>query len=117
MKPDVEYDPLTGVTTTFDYDSDPGKVIVKQSQDLSKFAEYAAARRALDKPVNSEGWNHYCTIPTVVLHEMYQKGIDVARDGEAVFKFINEHYPALRLTNKWHDDRRAKTKDTKIIVR
>ena len=35
-KKDIEYDPLTGVTRELDYDSDPGKVIVKQYQDLSR---------------------------------------------------------------------------------
>jgi hypothetical protein len=117
MKPDVEFDPLTGITTTLDYDSDPGKVIVKQYQDLSEFTKYAAERRAREKPVQSETWNHYAIIPAIVMHEMFKRGIDVSRDGPAVFKFINEHYPALKLTTRWHDDRRAKVKDTKIIVK
>ena len=74
-------------------------------------------RQNLDKPVQKETWNHYAIIPAIVQHQMYQRGIDVAKDGKAVFEFINKHYPALRLTNKWHDDRRARTKDTRIIVK
>lgn len=117
MKRDVEYDELTGVTRTFDYDSDPGKVVVHTSQDIEAAVDYARARRQIDKPVQEETWNHYAIIPEVVQHQMYQKGIDVARDGKAVFEFINKYYPCLRLTEKWHDDRRAKAKDTKIIVK
>jgi len=116
MKNDVEYDSVTGIKRVLDYDSEPGKVVVTTTQDIEAAVDYAKERRKIDKPVQGETWNHYAIIPNIVQHQMYQKGIDVARDGKAVFKFINEHYPALKLTDKWHDDRRAK-KDARIIVK
>jgi hypothetical protein len=112
---EVEYDPLTQVTTTIQYNDDL-TINVNQSQDLSKFTEYAAIRRQNEKPVNKERWNHYATIPAIVMHQMYQKGIDVSRDGKAVFKFINENYPALKLTSKRHDDNRV-VRDPRIVVK
>lgn len=117
MKNDIEYDPVTGLRRELDYDSKPGSVIVKTTQDIEAAVDYAAHRRQIDKPVQKETWNHYAVIPAIVQHEMYQKGIDVMRDGKAVFNFINQHYPALKLTNKWHEDRRARIKDTKIVVK
>ena len=117
MKNDIEIDHVTGIKYELDYDTDPGKVIVHQSQDIEAAVNYATHRRQIDKPVQKETWNHYAVIPAIVQHQMYQQGIDVARDGEAVFKFINQHYPALKLTNKWHDDRRAKKRDTRIVVK
>lgn len=117
MKNDVEYDPLTGIRREFDYDAEPGKVVVHSSQDIEAAVNYATARRQIEKPTQKETWNHYAVIPAIVQHQMYQRGIDVARDGKAVFEFINKHYPALKLTSKWHDDRRARTKDTRIVVK
>ena len=112
---DIEYDELTGITTKIEYHDDM-KVKVTQSQDLSAAVDYAAQRRRFDKPVNKETWNHYAIIPAIVMHEMYQKGIDVAHDAKAAFDFINTHYPALKLTDRWHDSRKAK-RDGRIVIK
>ena len=111
---DKEYDPLTGVTRRF-IDEGDGSITIKQSQDMSGCVEYAKNIRN-DPGKEKENWHQYAIIPNLVQEEMYKKGIDVARDGRAVFQYVNAYYPALKLTNKWHDSPKAK-KDGRIIVK
>lgn len=114
----TEYDPLTGITSDFyeDHNSDGSvSITINQTQDIQGAVDYAKECRNHGGAGDSEQWNHYATIPAIVMHEMYQNGIDVSRDGKAVFKYINTNYPALKVTDKWHDDSRAKTPSGIIV--
>ena len=115
----TEYDPLTGITSEFyeEHRSDGGiDITINQTQDIQGAVAYAKECRINGGAGDSEQWSHYATIPAIVMAEMYSKGIDVANDAKAVFMFINANYPALKMTEKWHDDRRSKT-PTGIIVK
>lgn len=105
-----DFDPVTGITTYTEEGDKPGDIKVIRKADISAVVEHAKAQRNAgirDKGIK-KGWWHYAYIPPIVMAEMYQKGIDVTNDGKAVAKFINENYPALKTTDKWHEDRRAK---------
>lgn len=116
----TEVDPETGVRSEF-YDNGDGSITIKQHQDLEDHVNYAKECRnnggATDiGEKDGVRLEHYAIIPAVVQHEMYTKGIDLSRDGKAVFDYINRFYPALKLTDKWHDSEKAK-KNPKIIVK
>ena len=91
-----EYDPVTGITTW--------------TADLSAVVDHAKAQRNAgirDKGIK-ENWWHYAYVPPIVMNQMQLYGIDTANDMESVFKYINEFYPDLRTSDKWHDSVRAK---------
>jgi len=111
---DREYDPYTGMTHEY-IDEGDGSITIRQKQDLSGAVEFAKDVRNTPSK-EKENWRHYAVIPALVLHDMYKAKIDVAKDPKAVFQFINKNYPALKVTDRWHDDRRAK-KDGRIIVK
>ena len=103
-----DYDPLTGVTTTFDYDEDTDMAILTDTQDVSPILEYAKKIRndgLTDKGIKEDWWR-YCIIPTVVQLELLKKGINIMSPDtdqlKRAFKEINQNYPYLKLTEKKH---------------
>ena len=109
----TEYDPLTGITSEF-YDEGDMAITINRSQDIQGAVDYAKECRNHGGAGDSEQWKHYAIIPAIVMHEMYMQKIDVGNDHKAVFEFINKNYPALKVTDKWHDDRRSHS--TKGII-
>lgn len=102
------YDPITGVTTLFDYDAEKDLVIFRRQEDVSGILKVAAETRA--NGVSSyigqgdEKWFPQAIIPSTVMADLLKKGIDVAsmegRDATKVAREIELHYPALKLTGK-----------------
>lgn len=111
----TELDTLTGIRTEF-YDKGDGHIYQKRIQDTTPIEKYAKHCRNHGGASDTEVLKHYATIPAIVIDEMYRKGIDVSRDGRAVFEYVNANYPALKVTDKWHDSAK-KTTDGKIIVK
>lgn len=98
------YDPLTGVTTFFDYDEENDLTIFRREEDVSGILKLAAETRATG--VNTylgqaeEKWFPQAIIPAMVLAEMMKKGINVTEDPEAVAREIETNYKYLKLTDK-----------------
>jgi hypothetical protein len=102
------YDPLTGVTTLFDYDEEKDLVIFRKEEDVSGLLKVAAETRARGPTsyinTGDEQWFPLAMIPATVMAELLKKGIDVSRlegkDATSLAQVIERDYPALKLTDK-----------------
>ena len=102
-----DHDPVTGVTTYFDYDAIKDQVFLTYEQDVSGFLDRMQDIR--NKPEISaagikEEWWYYCSIPTVVELELMRRGLYLHNPDhmKAIIKIINSDYPYLKATDKWH---------------
>lgn len=102
------YDPVTGVTTLFDYDEEKDLVVFRREEDVSGVLKVAAETRA-NQPgsyvnTSDEQWWPEAVIPATVMAELMKKGIDVLRlegkDATSLARVIEKDYPDLKLTNK-----------------
>lgn len=102
------YDPVTGVTTLFDYDEEKDLVIFRREEDISGLLKVAAETRA-GQPTSyvntsDEQWWPQAIIPATVIAELLKKGIDVCRlegkDASMLAREIEKNYPELKLTDK-----------------
>lgn len=109
----LDYDPLTGITTYFDYEAgDRGtdrmhittvqdvNDIVDQARTLANDPEYSRAG------IRNDLW-HYARIPLNVLMEIETvhgvKCVGDVKDWKSFFAVINKHYPALKVTSGTHN--------------
>lgn len=102
-----DYDPETGVTETFDFDPISDAVTITATQDVSGFLDRMQEIRN-DPSISQRGiredWWCYASIPTVVELELMKKGLSLSDKNhtKAILKEINENYPYLKRTDKWH---------------
>ena len=102
----VDYDPLTGMTTTFDYDHASDTTYVGREQDISLLIESNKAMQN-DIEYSKNGikteWWHMCKIPPLVIEKWKnEKGIDVLNKDhwKAVKKLLNDpEYKWLKTTS------------------
>ena len=102
------YDPVTGVTTLFDYDEETDMTIFRREEDVSGILKLAAETRATGPTSylgqGDEKWFPQAIIPATVMAELLKKGIDVAsmegRDASNLVREIEKNYPYLKLTEK-----------------
>lgn len=106
-----DYDPLTGITTKFDFDFDSGTVIFRKEQDVEAYLATMMETRNIDstrKGLMDGGreFHLYATIPMIVQLELMEKGIDIFSDDPAVqrrmFDEINKNYPYCKATYRTH---------------
>ncbi len=104
-----EYDPLTGVTTYFEFTNDQ-KLVMRYEQDVSELVDHCKAlanEGAPDEAFRKQGVAVYAKLPLVVLGQMAKKGIrffDPNHVGRVV-REVNENYPWLKTTSKHHEVR------------
>jgi hypothetical protein len=104
----LDYDPLTGMRTWFDYDSNDVMYLTEE-QDVNPILDSNAAKRN-DTEYSRKGikkdWWHYADIPLVVILELKRKhGVDLMAkkvDWKSAFKIINREYPYLKTTTGTH---------------
>lgn len=109
MKRIIDYDPLTGVKTVFDYDFASDTTYVGTEQDVSVILEANKILQNMDEytrgGIKNEWW-HYATIPNVVIEKWRNElGVDVFnKDHEKkVFSLLNQpEYRYLKTTTKMH---------------
>lgn len=86
----IDYDPLTGISLSFDYDELTNKLVLYHDQDVEPILE---KNRMLqnDPGYKSRGikkeWQHVAHIPDIVVMQWRQEGIDV---------FNPDHMPAVK---------------------
>lgn len=109
MKRILEYDPWSGITTTFDYDSSTDTTILYREQDVSAILDLNKAlanetehtRRGI-----KSGWWHYATIPNIVIEKWLREfGVNAYdKDHEkAVYRLLNQpEYRYLKTTAGMH---------------
>jgi len=109
MKRILDYDPLSGITTTFDYIPETDTTVIHREQDVSLILD---ANKALqnDDDVTKKGikksWWHYAQIPNIVIEKwLNEHGVDVYNKDhqKKVFKLLNDpEYRYLKTTSKYH---------------
>lgn len=108
----LDHDPLTGVTTYFDYDAND-QMTITETQDVSQILRANAARRAdteFTKNGIKEDWWQYARIPITLLTKWKQEhGIDFndKNDLPRIIALINTEYPQLKTTEKHHSIKHA----------
>lgn len=109
MKRLIDYDPLTKVSTFFDYVPETDTTIVSREQDIASILE-ANKRLQNDEQYTRDGikeefW-HYATIPNIVIEKWKnEEGIDVFNKNHErrVFQKLNSpEYRYLKTTTKIH---------------
>ncbi len=108
----LDHDPITGVTTWFDYDNDNDTMFLtteQSAEQVNSVLDSTAAMRAdggYSKRGIKQDWWHYARIPNAVIMEMKLKhGVDMMApkpDWKSIMKLINREYPALKTTNGTH---------------
>ena len=109
MKRLVDYDPMTGVTTWFEYHPETDVTIVAREQDVESILDTNRILRNdadYTKMGFRENWWHYATIPNILIEKWKnEEGIDVfnKQHGKRVFKKLNSpEYKYLKTTEKVH---------------
>src|SRR5690349_698845 len=105
----LDYDPITGITTNFDYIPETDTTVVHREQDVSVILDINKALQndeSITKQGIKEGWWLYGKIPMVVIEKwLNEHGVDVFnRDHQkAVFRLLNQpEYRYLKTTTKMH---------------
>ena len=104
-----DYDPITKVTSTFDYDEETGVARINRTQDVSLLLDYCAemrkTRAADDKLKEDDFMCCYAMLPPVVVGDLFKKGINITNpaDGKRLMHEINVNYPYLKTSNLHHD--------------
>ena len=105
----VDYDPWSGVTTTFDYDHATDKTYIGEEQDVSLLLDKNATHRN-DPDYWRQGvkdcWAHVASIPNIIITKwLYEYGVNVYNKDHAakVKKLLNSpEYRYLKTTTKMH---------------
>ena len=100
-----------GDTSTYlDVDELTGNIQITTEQDLSGFLERMKEKRRTSQDNWSKGiredWLHYASIPTVVIMELKNKGIDVFNpdDEKKMLSELNRNYQyLLTVDHKRHE--------------
>ncbi len=111
----VDFDPMRGLETRLSYHAhgDSGEQQIHYSQDVEPLMDLTRIERTdglADKQGKKHKWGEeiflYARIPPVIIMEMKNKwGVDIfKRDHlKRAFEIINQHYPALKTTEKTHN--------------
>lgn len=99
------YDPVTGISTFFDYDEETDRAILKREQDVEGVLKYAAECRRQDTTrENLKRDDYFClhsTIPALVEVELMKKGMSLGREEDLpkIAREIETNYPYLKCTD------------------
>ena len=105
----LDYDPFSGITTTFDYIESEDRTVIGREQDCSLILEANKVLQNEDevwKRGVKQSWAHYCQVPNIII-EKWKKdhGVDFFnKDHEkAWLKLVNQpEYRYLKTTTKMH---------------
>jgi hypothetical protein len=100
----LDFDPYTGIAHYFSHDEMTNLSSITSVQDVEPILDYTrnlANNNATDQGIK-EGWWLYAKIPAIVQVKMRAKGIklDDPSMTARIIQEINEHYPALKCTQK-----------------
>lgn len=105
----VDYDPFTGITTTFDYDATSDMTYVGTSADITAYVEYGKELQKHEQYSRDgikKGWWHYCIFPPIIIEKwLREDGINVfdMNHQKKVYQKINSpEYRYLKTTTKMH---------------
>jgi len=100
----LDYDPVTGITHWFDHDGMTNETKITYTQNLDPLLKYTsemAKTGGTDAGIR-ESWWLYAKIPAIVQIKLHAAGIKMNDPGSTkrIIQYINEHYPALKCTEK-----------------
>lgn len=105
----VDYNPMTGVTTYFDYDHATDTTIVGSEQDVSLLLDVNKQlqnNEGYTKKGIKQGWWQYASYPAVIIEKwMNEYGVNVFNKDhqKKVFELTNRpEYRYLKTTTKMH---------------
>jgi hypothetical protein len=105
----LDYDPFTGMTTTFDYDPISDITTLGYEQDVTAFVEYGKELQKHEdysKQGIKNGWWHYCIFPPIIIQKwLIEHGVNVfdRNHQKKVYSLINQpEYRYLKTTTKMH---------------
>lgn len=103
----LDYDPVTGMTTTFDYDHVSDTTIIGREQDVSILLEVNKALQSTDdyfKQGVKESWLHYASYPPIIIEKwLNEYGVNVFdKDHQKKVKELTNRpeYRYLKTTTK-----------------
>ena len=106
----VDVDPLTGLTTVFDWDETENRFRLGYKQDCSNVIDSnkeALLDTSRHRQEAKEEWAHYAKVPTIVQYEwLYKHGVDFAKKDHwpGVMRLLNSpDYKYLKRTTYYHD--------------
>ena len=109
MKQILDYDPVSGMTTTFEYDSVNDTTIIGREQDVSPLLEINKLKWNSNDHTKSgikRGWWEYADIPNIVIEKwLNEDGINIYDKNHkgAVYRKLNDpEYRYLKTTSKFH---------------
>jgi hypothetical protein len=102
------FDPVTGITDTWDYNEQTGDAVVHRSADVEGLLKATADARlsgAADKHWKNDMPSLYAEIDPITQVELLKKGIDIFKLNDPTmrkrfFYEIEINYPLLKTTNK-----------------
>lgn len=98
-------DKEAGIVQTYDYNPDRDEHSITTHQDVSALLDALKAKRNNTAEFGKvEEWAHYCSIPTTVIIELKNKGIDIFDKNctKRLISEINTNYAWLKATTKNH---------------
>ena len=105
----LDIDPISGIATTFRYDSELDKTIIGYHQNTTPIIE-ANKRAVIETDAKAQMKNdlvHYARIPTIVQYEwLYKHGVDFNKTEhqKAWMRLLNSpDYKYLKTTTIYHD--------------
>lgn len=105
----IDHDPLTGITTWFDYDPATDMTFVGREQDVEAILERNKILQNHERYTRDgfkNEWWHYATIPNVLIEKWkVEEGIDVFNKDHSkrVYQKLNApEYRYLKTTTKTH---------------
>lgn len=108
----LDYDPLTGIRTSFEYTADD-QMVITEEQDVTHIMEQNKSMRAdtdrSKQGIKNDMW-HYARIPLGHLLEMRQKyGVkfEDKNDLPKIIKLINTEYQQDKVTDLQHTIKHA----------
>ena len=112
MKRIVDHDPMTGISTFFEYHPDTDMTIVSREQDVESILELNKAKaNDTDYTKNGikNGWWQYASYPLVIIEKwLTEDGIDVfnpEHEKRRLQKLNQPEYRYLKTTQKMHNVR------------
>ena len=105
----LDYNPLTGVSTWFNYENSTDIMHITTEQDVAPILDQVSSLRN-DTDYSKAGikndWWHYARLPLHVILDMKAKhGVDLMApkiDWKSALKIINREYPYVKATNGTH---------------
>lgn len=105
----LDYDPLTGITTNFEYNYATDETTISREQDVELILDINKAitnDEDISKKGIKHGWWHYAQVPNIIIEKWRREhGVDFFNKDhqKAWLKLINQpEYRYLKTTTKMH---------------